>query len=442
MQKADTINIEKLFYEISRDWFDKNGIKYESQKQSGVYSQALTIWLMMLQRLSGLPLQGALINTLNKESAGIFVELNLSKSKKLRNGDVSVNSGGFSQAKSRINKEKIIELVQHSEEKLRKKIKDDQDIYLIDGTCLTTAYTKNNEAKYSRHSAGKKGSLHFPRLRLVTAHSLANGTALKPIYGEITESEQSLTWKYLPTLPSASTVMGDRNFGVFSVVHRAISLNHQVVFRLNEGVFNRAVGKVTDLNCDIQTTWKPSSDDLETTPQIPKDSEIQGRFIKTIVARDGFRPLVLFFFTTLTLTPKKIAELYLQRQRVETNIYQLKEVLKLEFINAKTPDMIDKEINIAFLVFNLLTAIMAMTASRLKIPFKRISFTATVRLVVAFADRLNNAKDKKQITDLFNKFEKAIFQTKIPIRDKFRSFPRVVKRNKSKFPLQSIVPNS
>jgi hypothetical protein len=440
MDKYETINIEKLFYEISRDWFDSEGIKYESHQGSGVYSQALTIWLMMLQRLNGLPLQGTIVNTLNDEGGGIFVRLNL-RSKKLRNGNVSVNSGGFSQAKSRIDKEKIIELVQHCEEKLRKKIKDEQNIYLIDGTCLTTAYTKENEKKYARHSAGEKGKLHFPRLRLVTAHSLANGTALKPVYGEITESEQSLAWKYLATLPARSTVMGDRNFGVYSVAYRTILLNHQAMFRLNEAVFNRVVGKRSCSDCDIQTIWTPSRNDLNTTPDLPKDSQLEGRFIKVTIPKEGFRPQVFFFFTTLDMTPKKIAELYLQRQRIETNISQLKEVLKLEFINAKTPNMIDKEINVAFLVFNLLTAIMAVTASRLKIPFQRISFTATLRLVVAFSDRLNKAKDKNQINDLLFKFEKAIFQTKIPIRNKPRSFPRIVKRNKSKFPLLSIVPN-
>ena len=114
-----SINIENLFYEISRDWFDDKGIKYESQKQTGVYSQALTIWLMMLQRLSGLPLQGAVINSLNTCS-GIFSGLNR-RSKKLRDGEVSVNSGGFSQAKSRINQDLIIDLVHHCEKSFVRK---------------------------------------------------------------------------------------------------------------------------------------------------------------------------------------------------------------------------------------------------------------------------------------------------------------------------------
>jgi hypothetical protein len=438
---ASTIDLEQLFYEVSREWFTEQGVKYDSDRCTGIYSETLTIWLMMLQRLSGMPLQGAVISSLNDDQGGIFAKLN-SRSLKLKRGDVSVNSGGFSQAKSRIEKEKIVELVQHCEKKLRKKLKDEQNIYLIDGTCLTTSYTKKNEEKFARHSAGEKGSLHFPRLRLVIAHSLANGTALKPLYGEITQSEQSLTWDYLSMLPDSSTVMGDRNFGVFSVAYRATTLGHNVLFRLNDVVFNRVVGKQSSPDCDIEKTWTPSRYDLKTTPEIPADSQIAGRFIKITIVKDGFRPESFFFFTTLKSTPEKIAELYLQRQRVETNISQLKEVLKLEFINAKTPEMIDKEIHIAFLIFNLLTAIMATTAQRLNIPFQRISFTATVRLVIAFGPRMAHARDNAHRLDLLDKFQKAVFQSKIPLRKNFRSFPRVVKRNKSKFPLQAVVPNA
>ena len=439
MRQDKWMNVEKLFYEISRDWFEKNSVPYESQKRSGVFSAALTIWLMLLQRLSGMPLQGALIEGLNDCGGGIFASLN-KRSKKLAFGDVSTSSGGFAQARGRLKKDQISDLVKHCEQKLHSKLKKEENFYLLDGTCLTTAYSAKNEEKYPRHSVGQ-GKLHYPRLRLVTAHSLANGTALKPVYGQMTESEQSLTWKYLPALPTKSTVMGDRNFGVFSVVHRATSLEHQVVMRLNEAVFNRVVGKQAAENCDTAATWTPSKHDLKTTPEIPKDAKVEGRFIKYTVTTPGFRPQVLYFFTTLTASIAKIAALYLQRQRIETNISQLKQVLKLEFINAKTPDMIDKELHIAFLTFNLLSAIMAQAATRHKLPFNRISFTATVRLVMAFAAQAQQTKDPKKLALLIARLEKAMYQTKLPLRKKPRSYPRVIKRKKSKFPTQAIVQN-
>jgi len=213
------------------------------------------------------------------------------------------------------------------------------------------------------------------------------------------------------------------------------------MFRLNEAVFKRVVGLQDAPNRDISATWKPSKQDLKTTPEIPKDATIEGRFIKYTVNTAGFRPQILYFFTTLPDSVAHIAAIYLRRQRIETNISQLKQVLKLEFINAKTPERIEKELHIAFLTFNLLSAIMATVAQRNNLPFERISFTATLRIVIAFGSQIQQVKDPKEVASLVARAEKAIYQTKIPLRNKARSFPRVIKRNRSKFPTKAIVPD-
>ena len=205
MSKDAWLNVEKLFYEISKDWFGEREISYESERRSGVFSAALTIWLMILQRLSGMPMQGAVVGTLNREGQGIFAKLN-TKSKKLAHGTVSSNSGGFSRARDRLDLSYVNDLVEHCWAKLRGKGKA-ENFYILDGTCLTTAHSNENAARYPRHSVGKDKSIHFPRLRVVTAHALANGIALKPIHGTMTDSEQALTWKFLPVLPKHSTVM-------------------------------------------------------------------------------------------------------------------------------------------------------------------------------------------------------------------------------------------
>jgi hypothetical protein len=445
MQVVDIVNIEKLFFELSKDWFQKNDYSYVSEKRSDIYTAALVMWLAIFQRLNGMPLQGAVISILN-EGNSLIANLN-NNSRKLKSGKVSVTSGGFSQAKSRLKSDEIEDLIQSCFKKLSarvnktSKLEKDLDIFLVDGSCVTVSYTKCNAEKFVQLSAGEKGKLHFPRIRILTAHSLATGLAVQPQYGEITESEQSLTWKIILSLPPKATVMGDRNFGVFSVVYRICSTQRGALVRMNEAVFNRVVGQQSS-DCDLQKTWTPSARDLKTTPEIPPDAKVKGRFIKITVRRNGFRPEAIFFFTTLDISVEKIAKLYLQRQRIETNIRQIKEFLKLEFICARTPDMIKKEIYFAFLAFNLVTTIMAVTAQNLKLDFSRISFTASIRLILHFGPRINKASTSQERRDLLARFETAMNQTKIPLRKKPRAFPRVVKRNKSKFPLQSIVENA
>jgi len=68
-----------------------------------------------------------------------------------------------------------------------------------------------------------------------------------------------------------------------------------------------------------------------------------------------------------------------------------------------------------------------------------LSFTATLRIVAAFGSQIQQSTDPKHAALLLARVEKAIFQTKLPVRKKLRSYPRVIKRNNSKFPTQAIV---
>ena len=227
---------------------------------------------------------------------------------------------------------------------------------------------------------------------------------------------------------------------MFSVAHRAEELGHQVLFRLNEAVFKRVVGKAADgqTTC-TQLKWHPSKQDRKTTPEIPPNAVVEGFFISLRVDKPGFRPQTLFFFTTLDKPAEEIAALYLQRQRIETNIGQLKQVLKLEFVCAKTPDRIQKELSIAFLTFNLISAIMAAAAQHNDIPFARISFTAAIRIISAYGLQLQKATTPGQRSKIIDQVFTAFNQTKLPLRKNPRSYPRVLKRNPSKFPTQAVV---
>lgn len=438
MSKESILNLESLFHQISHDWFVENNFPYESARRSGIFSAALTIWLMILQRLTGMPLQASIVSILNDSSDGIFIKLN-KKSKKLSFRNISTNSGGFSRARDRIELESIIGLAKHCEAKLRKKQNSEEKLYLLDGMCVTTAYSAKNEKAYPRYcSTGKDRKMHYPRVRLLTAHNLSNGIALPPIHGSMKDGETALAWRYLNAFPQGSTVMGDRNFGNFSVAYKANSLGHKVIFRMNEHIFKAAAG-AENKDFDKVLEWKPSRLVLKTTPEIPQDACIKGRFIKITVNTPGFRPQTLYFFSTAPGAAEEIATTYLQRLRVETHIHQLKQILKLEFVSAKTPERIQKELAIAFLTFNLISSIMAAAAKHNNIPFSRISFTATIRIISAFAPRFLKTQNSEQRLDIINKIYIAFNQTKLPLRKKQRSYPRVVKRKASKYPSKALV---
>src|SRR5947209_4968849 len=80
------------------------------------------------------------------------------------------------------------------------------------------------------------GKGHWPVLRVLVAHDLRTGLAMRPewgaMYGADAVSEQALLERAIAPLPSGSTVMGDANFVVFSVAHTAVQREHPVLLRL------------------------------------------------------------------------------------------------------------------------------------------------------------------------------------------------------------------
>ena len=54
-------------------------------------------------------------------------------------------------------------------------------------------------------------------MRAVVAHDVVNGWAVRMVCGPMAVSEQGLAQEMMRRLPTGCGVMGDRNFGVFSM---------------------------------------------------------------------------------------------------------------------------------------------------------------------------------------------------------------------------------
>ncbi len=77
-------------------------------------------------------------------------------------------------------------------------------------------------------------------------HNLANGLALRPnwgpMYGPDAVSEQGLAEELMERLPQGAVVVGDRNFGVFSIAYAATQKGLAVVLRLTGDRFKKVWG--------------------------------------------------------------------------------------------------------------------------------------------------------------------------------------------------------
>ena len=101
--------------------------------------------------------------------------------------------------------------------------------FFFDGTTVRLPHTEALREAYPP-MANQHGKSHWPLVRMLVAHDAHTGLAMRPEWGPVNGSEavseQGLLEKPIDRLPSAAVVIGDANFGVFSVAWSAAQSSH------------------------------------------------------------------------------------------------------------------------------------------------------------------------------------------------------------------------
>ena len=107
--------------------------------------------------------------------------------------------------------------------------------FFFDGTSVRLAHSQSLCQAYPPGS-NLQGESHWPLLRMLVAHDLRTGLAMRPEWGPMhgpkAVSEQRLLERSIDRLPGGSLVLGDANFGVFSVAYTAVQRGYPVLLRL------------------------------------------------------------------------------------------------------------------------------------------------------------------------------------------------------------------
>ena len=141
-------------------------------------------------------------------------------------------------------------------------------------------------------------------------------------------------------------------------------------------------------------TWtkpeRPEWIDEETYAQITNTMEI--RELRFKVQKPGFRVNELVLVTTMLdaeeYTKEELADLFLQRWNIELNLRSIKDVLQMDVLRRKTPEMVEKEIWIHLLVYNLIRGVADKAAEAHDKQPRLISFKGTLQTMTAFQETL------------------------------------------------------
>lgn len=302
---------------------------------------------------------------------------------------------------------------------------------VFDGTTMTMADTQANQAAFPKHSNQNK-NIGFPMARLVAVMSLTTGSiidyALGPCKGKGT-GEASLLRTLLPCIEPNDIVIADRYYPHFFLM---CDLKNKGV----DGVFRAAAQRRYDFRkgkrlgkYDHISSWeKPKK------PEWMSQSEY-ALYPKTLSVRE-FKESGLIYVTTFleaTKYPKKeLKLLYKKRWEVETNLKYIKTIMSMDHLTCKTPDMVEKEIGIHFLAYNMIRNLMTKAAIKHELLPTQLSFKSTIQLVNQLTPLVLYAKqDQKQL--LLEILLDCISKNKVANRPG-RTEPRAIKRKPKTFP--------
>jgi len=358
----------------------------------------------------------------------------------------SPSTAAYTKARQRLEFETIRGIGRHLVDRLEGRVQQSQlwlgrRVRVVDGTTVSMPDTPGNQQKYPQPSSQKAGC-GFPQMRVVGLFSLASGALLDHAKSSSHIHESILFGQLMSTLEKGDITLADRGFCSFHAFWKMSQAGVDALMRLN-GVRKVDFRKGVKLGPnDRLITWKkparrPKGCAQEEYDALPATMTL--RHIKLTVSARGHRTQNIVLVTTL-LDPvaypvKELGELYFQRWSVELHFREIKITLGMDVLRCQTPAMVEKEVMMHTISYNLVRALMQEAAIRHQVDLTRISFKGTTDTLHHWTASLEamRGKPRKQQALLDSMFE-LIAKDLVPLRPG-REEPRAKKRRPKNYHL-------
>ncbi len=361
--------------------------------------------------------------------------------------ELSASTSAYCQARARLDPEALELIAQHlcwslerhvlQEERWRQR----RPVKIVDGTNLSMPDTAANQALWPQPSS-QKASLGFPLRKLVGLFSLSSGALLETAHGNLHVHESLLFRELWKKLQRGDIVLADRGFCSYGAMASWRERGVDSVIRLHQARpadFRR--GKALGPDDRLVSWHKPRqrTDAWREEEFAALPDTLTLRMIRLRVAAKGFRTRAVVLVTTLTdaeLYPADaLRELYGERWQVELHFAQLKTLLAMDVLRCKSPEMIEREVAIHRIAYNLVRSLMQRSAHLHRVPLGRISFKGSLDTVRHWSAVIAAAGEtpRKQ-EQLIDQMLAAIARDPVPPRPG-RSEPRARKRRPKNYQL-------
>lgn len=345
----------------------------------------------------------------------------------------SVHTGGYCKARQRLPLEMAVALTRESGRVLsaqahRRWRWRGRAVKLVDGTGISMPDTQENQTRYPQPGSQAQG-VGFPIARLVGVICLSTGAVLDMAMGPLEgpgNSELDLFRSLHGIFCAGDVMLADAFYCHYFLIATLQAAGVDVLFEQNGARhtdFRRgqALGKT-----DHIVSW-PKPRRPQWMPKEQYDAapdEITVREVKV-----GGRILVTSLLDHRKVRKGELSQLHARRWNVELDLRNIKTTLGMEVLSCLTPQMVEKELWVGLLAYNLIRVLMAQAAHNAGMYPREISFKHTVQLWTEWSSPCLSDLSGRHNADLFS----LIAQLRVGNRPG-RIEPRARKRRPKSYP--------
>jgi hypothetical protein len=339
--------------------------------------------------------------------------------------NISLNTGSYCRARKKLNTETLKEIAIGGGKNISDQLKN---TYWIDGSLFRMWDSDENRNEYP-HSSQQKEGLGQPLIRVLCCFCALTGAFIDLEFGKYKgkgQAETSLLRKMINRFQSGDILIMDRFFSSVHLLGQLKKRNINFLVRLRDEQAKNLIRKYNVKKGDgIITFGNGKKSDHKEDENIPRKMEL--RIIKSKRNRKGYRSKTIYLLTDLLHLKKiNIEEMYTSRWGVEIALRHLKKTMSLGLIKSKTPAMVEKEIWVSMIAYNIIIKVIDLTKKIKKIQIQ-VSFKTTISLIIRQIINMDN----------FDKLIELLASTKF--FSPYRWEPRAIKeRRKNKYPLLTV----
>lgn len=344
----------------------------------------------------------------------------------------SASTSAYCQARARLPELMVSTLAQHTAVLLNESTPQGwlwrgRHVKLVDGTTATMPDTPENQACFPQSEQQRAGA-GFPLARLVGVISLAHGAVLDVAMGAYKgkgTGEHALFRRLTDCFAPGDVMLADGYFCSYFLIAQMHKRGVDVLFEQHGG-------RITDFRRgeklgerDHRVSWKkpqrPEWMSVEEYRGYP--DELTMREVKV-----GKKVLVTTLLNPRQAPKGELGQLFWQRWNVELDLRNVKSTLGMDRFSCKTPSMVEKELWVYLLAYNLIRLLMAEAASQVEVLPRQMSFKHTLQIWVAWSTRQFLTEALEDTAGLFM----LIAQIRVGNRPG-RLEPRMIKRRPNRY---------